>query len=297
MSVSTSQGRDRAGIAFALLAVVIWAAWLPATRVAISDGLGPIDIALLRYGVPALMLLPVCLRTGLLPRGVPVSLLLAMFCWGAPFVLLMSFGMARASVVHTAALVPCMMPVIAAFASRAFYGEAIPRQRRIGITFIMVDAMLVLVSVYIGDSMTDLSTIGLLLLASAGWAAYSVAFRRSGLTAVQAAAVVFAWSTIMLIPLALMHGTMLPTLPTGSLLFHILAQGVLSGFVATIAYGLAIGRLGVPRAASFSVLVPVLATILAVVWIGEMPSALDAVALCIGTLGVAVINGVLSFKR
>jgi len=292
--------RDRgaAGPGLALLAVVIWAAWLPATRAAIGDGLGPVDIALLRYAVPAAMLAPVCRRIGLLPKGVPRPLLLAMFCWGAPFVLLLAAGLQRASVAHTAALVPCTMPVIAAAASWVFYRETIPRERRIGIALIALAALCVIGSVLAGGGGgTDFATVGLLLLASAGWAAYAVAYRRSGLTAVEAAAVVFAWSALLLVPLALWSGTGLMRLPLPSLLFHITAQGILSGFVATIAFGLAINRLGAPRAASFSVLVPVLATLLAVFWLGETPSPLDGIALAIGTLGVAVVNGVVTLGR
>lgn len=281
----------------ALVAVVIWAAWLPATRIALDDGLGPADISLLRYAVPALLLAPVCWRTGLRPDGVPVPLLIAMMCWGAPFVLLLSAGLERASVVHTAALVPCTMPVIAAVASWVLYGERIARARLLGMALIGFAALCVLGSVLSGSDTTDLTAIGLLLLASCGWAAYTVAYRRSGLTAMQAAAVVFAWSTLLLVPLVLLKGSALGQLSLASLVFHVTAQGVLTGCVATIAYGLAINRLGVPRAASFSVLVPVLATLLAVVWIGETPSLIDSIALGVGTLGVAIVNGAVSFRR
>jgi len=293
MNAPLSPPRDGPGLLLALLAVVIWAAWLPATRLALADGLGPLDIALLRYAVPALLLAPVWWRVGLLPRGVPLPVLLAMLCWGAPFVMLVSAGMARASVAHTAALVPCTMPVLAALGSRVFYGERIPAAHRIGIGLIGLAALCVLVSVFTGQGTTDLPTIGLLLLASAGWAAYSVAYRRSGLTAMQGAGIVFAWSTLLMLPVALAGGTGLAAVPVSALAFHLTVQGVLTGLVATVAYGLAIDRLGVPRAASFSVLVPVLATVLAVFWLGETPSVLDGVALVIGTLGVAVVNGVL----
>lgn len=298
VSVSDKHHRDRAGIALALLAVVIWAGWLPATRVAVEDGLAPLDVAFLRYAVPAVILAPVWWRVGMVPRGVPVPVLLALFCWGAPFVFLISTALTQASVAHTAALVPCTMPVLAALGARVFYGERIPVERRIGIALIALAAMLVLGTVLAGyGGATSGTAIALLLLASAGWAAYSVAYRRSGLTAVEAAAVVFAWSTLALLPFILFYGTDLPNVPAPTLLFHAGVQGVLSGCVATIAYGLAITRLGVPRAASFSVLVPVLATLLAVFWLGEHPSMLDVLALGIGTLGVAVVNGVISPLR
>ncbi len=285
------------GVWLVLLAVVIWAAWLPVTRIALRDGLEPVDIAFLRYAVPAVMLAPVWLRTGLVPKGVPVPLLLAMFCWGAPFAVLTATGLQLASVAHTAALIPCTMPVIAALAAWAIYGERIAGERRLGIALIAVAAACVLVTVLAGGSATDLPTVGILLLASAGWAAYTVAYRRSGLTPVAAAAVIFAWSAFLLLPALMLGGSALGGLSLSVLAFHGVTQGLLSGFIATIAYGIAIDRLGVARAASFSVLVPVLATVMALFWLGETPSVLDAVALGIGTLGVAVINGVVSLRR
>lgn len=297
VNASSTLNRDWLGPVLALVAVVIWAAWLPATRLAIEDGLGPVDIALLRYGVPTIMLVPVWWRTGLLPRGLPIPLLLAMVCWGAPFAILLSAGLTRASVAHAAALVPCTMPVIAATGAWAIYGERIPAARRIGIVLIGLAASCVLVSILMrGGGVEDMATVGVLLLASAGWAAYSVAYRRSGLTAVQAAAVVFVWSTLLCVPLVFLTGTGLTQVSGSALMFHIGAQGILSGFAATIAYGLAINRLGVPRASSFSVLVPVLATVLAFFWLGERPSVLDGIALGIGTLGVAIVNGVFTPK-
>lgn len=295
--IASRRDSPGAGVLLVLLAVVIWAAWLPATRIAIRDGLGPVDIAFLRYAVPAVMLAPVWWRVGLLPKNIPLPTMLAMLGWGAPFVLLTATAMERASVAHTAALIPCTMPVLAAFGSRVIYGEHIAKERRFGIVLIAVAAACVLVTVLKGGTTTDLPAVGLLLLASAGWAAYSVAYRRSGLTPMQAGAVVFLWSTLMLIPALFLTGSGIGALAPSALGFHVVAQGLLSGFLATIAYGLAIDRLGVPRAASFSVLVPVLATVMAILWIGEEPSLLDIVALGIGTLGVAVVNGVVSLRR
>ena len=276
--------------------MAVWAAWLPATRIAIADGLGPLDIALLRLAVPAALLAPVWWRTGLLPEGLPRPALLAMLGWGAPFVLLLTTGLRNASVAHTAALVPCTMPVVAALGARIVLGERIGRGRRAGIALIAMAAFLILAGVVAGDGRLDAATAAVLLCASAGWAAYTVAFRRSGLAPAQAAALVFAWSTLLLLPAALVADSGLWRLPAPSLAFHVVAQGLLSGFAATVAYGMAIERLGVARAASFSVLVPVLATGLAWLWLSETPSALDAVALALGTLGVAMVNGAIRIR-
>jgi len=72
--------------------------------------------------------------------------------------------------------------------------------------------------------------------------------------------------------------------------FHSIAQGLLSGAVATIAFGYAIQTLGPPRASSFSALVPGLAAIIGFLWLGEVPSILDIIALGAASLGVAFAN-------
>lgn len=285
------------GQLLALLAVLIWAGWLPATSVAVAEGISAVDLCLLRYGVPALLLAPVLLRTGLYPRGVPPLAMLALMGWGAPFVLLLSTALGRASVLHASALVPCTMPLIAAAASWLIFGEPVARARRPGMVLIGIAAALVLLSILTGDGTTDLATMGLLLLACCGWAAYTVAFRRSGLKAVEATAFVCFYSTLLVLPVLAFTGSALSEVSLSSLAFHITAQGILSGFVAAVAYGLAIDRLGMAPAAAFSVLVPVMATVVAYFWMGEVPSALDCFALGVGTLGVAIVNGLIRLPR
>ncbi len=284
------------GLLFSLLAVVIWAAWLPATQVAIDEGIAPLDLALLRFVVPAVLLAPVWWQLGVVPKVAPVALL-AMMGWGAPFVILVSIGLENASVAHTAAMVPCTMPLIAAVAARVFLGERIGRDRWFGMALIGVAAACVLLPVVFSGSGATLERMGLLLLASAGWAAFTVAFRYSGLTGLQATALVSLYSTVLLLPALYVAGSSLGGRSAGALVFHLTAQGLLSGFVATLAYALAIKRLGASTAASFSVLVPVLATVFAFFWLGEIPSGLDAFALGIGSAGVAIVTGALRLSR
>ena len=73
-----------AGYAGAVVTVLIWATWVLATRHTASTSLGTVDIGLNRYGLPALVLAPVWLRTGLLPKGVS-PLTLAVMVAGSGF--------------------------------------------------------------------------------------------------------------------------------------------------------------------------------------------------------------------
>ena len=81
------------------------------------------------------------------------------------------------------------------------------------------------------------------------------------------------------------------------ILFNVFAQGFLSGFVAVILYTIAIARLGAARAASFSVLMPVTGALFAWAWLGEQPLSGDWLALVLGTLGVAVVNGLIRWPK
>ncbi len=81
------------GALSALSVVLIWASWLVSTRHSVGAGLGPLDLSLLRYGIPALVLAPVWLRTGLFPKGAMGPLCLMVLGSGAPFFQIVAFGM------------------------------------------------------------------------------------------------------------------------------------------------------------------------------------------------------------
>ncbi len=81
------------GVACALAAVFIGAGWHVATRLGVTTSLHPVDLALLRYGVPAIVMLPVLFQTGLMPKGAPKGWLTLVICGaGLPFGLLAMAG-------------------------------------------------------------------------------------------------------------------------------------------------------------------------------------------------------------
>lgn len=282
--------RMRWGYASILTAVVIWAGWMVATRFAVNEAIAPLDLALLRYGVPAVCLAPWWLQCGVFPRQTPVWALIMMMGWGAPFVIFMAMGMQTATVAHVAAIVPCVMPLIAAGLSLTLFGERFGLSEKIGFALIAVGAAFVIVPLLLGGDREALGNIGLLLLCATGWASFSVAFRRSGLTPPQAAGLVCLYSTVVVGALLLWLGSSLSRMSWQVIAFHGVVQGLLAGAVATIAFGFAIQRLGPPRASSFSALVPGLAAVIGYLWLGEVPSGLDMIALASASLGVAFAN-------
>ena len=77
-----------------------------------------------------------------------------------------------------------------------------------------------------------------------------------------------------------------------NLAFHAGVQGVLSGLVAVLAYGMAIRHLGALRGSTANAMTPVCAAIVAVALLGEEITWLDGLAVTCSSLGVAAVNGV-----
>ncbi|WP_436293988.1 hypothetical protein [Variovorax sp. LjRoot178] len=85
--------RLAAGMLAGVAAALVGGVWQVVTRQSTTTTIAPPDLAILRYGIAALVLLPLLLRTGLLPRGVPRRLLAGMVIGaGLPFGLIAMTG-------------------------------------------------------------------------------------------------------------------------------------------------------------------------------------------------------------
>ena len=249
MSVSTLSPAERtstaAGYAGAVVTVLIWAIWVLATRHTASTSLTTIDVGLIRYGVPALLLAPIWLRIGLLPKGVPLRLIVMMVA-GRRRAVLPGDGVraafdARRRRRHPARRLDAARnradrhrPLRRTSGPDARARAAGHRRRRSR----SCSARRIL-----SGGMTPT---GFLLLPLGGllWAGYTHAFRRSGLTPLQGGALITGWSTVIHLVLAAIFGTTLAAAPLPELAIQFTSQGILSGLVATFAYGTAIRALG-----------------------------------------------------
>ena len=269
---------------------------MSATRVAAQQNIAPIDVALMRYSVPAILLFPVWLSTVRKLKSAPLWSLIAMLGWGAPFLWFVTASLKDAKVVYLATIVPCTMPIIAVAAERIFFAKKLTRTQLTGFVFIVLAALSVVFNAVAGGGIS-ITSLGFMFLAAAGWSSYVVAFRHTGLSAAEGAAWVCTTSTLAIVLIKLITKTALLPLTSDQIIFNAFAQGFLSGFVAVLLYTVAIGRLGTAKAASFGVLVPALASFFAWIWLGETPTALNLLALLLGTTGVAVINGAQVIKE
>jgi drug/metabolite transporter (DMT)-like permease len=215
---------------------------------------------------------------------------------GAPFFVLVANGMRFAPAAEVGPLLPGTMPLFVAVMAYMLDGERPSLLRRIGFALIAIGiAAIVGFEMFSGTAFAGPGHM-LVLTGALFWAAYTIAFRRSGLTAFEGAAIIAAWSTIMMLP----FGT-LPLIEAlqagrgGEIATQALVQGALSGIVAVVLFGVSILRLGASRAAAFAALIPALAALLAIPALGEIPAGAAIIGIVATSVGVALASG--AFER
>lgn len=275
-------GARRRGYVLAGAALLIWAGWFVVTRLGVTRELGIYDIAALRLGVGALVLLPAFARSArdIAPAAWREGVVLSA-CWGAPFVLLLSWGVQLSSAAHAAAITPTAMPVFAGLIGWAALGERPGRMRRVGFAVIAagVFALCAAAPHAPGRAWGAWAGDASLLAASALWALYTLRVRRAGLAPLQAAALVCLYSSVVYLPIYALSGvSRLNRAGWAEVALQAFYQGVLVSGVSIVAYNRAIALVGPAAAASVTSLVPVAAALLAIPVLGETPTPLTAAA-------------------
>ncbi len=284
--------RRAAGIAAALVSVSIWAGWVPVTRLGVVTRLAPADIAALRFGTAALVLAPLfVLHFREVPWRRPWPLLAMLVGAGVPYFLLFAYGLRLASSGQGGVLGPGATSALAALLAWLALGER-PRPRRLAGLAVTVAGVGIVV---LHDALaggTRIAGFALILAASLGWAAYTVASRALMLRPVVNAATVAVVNALVFLPgyLALGGAARLAAVPLADLVLQAFYQGILAAVVALISFAFAIGRLGAATAAGFSPLTPVLVAVFGWLLLGDAVDPATGAGLAAVAAGVVIAN-------
>lgn len=275
------------GWSAAVLVVLIGVAWQLATRAGARVALAPVDLALLRYLIPAILLVPVWWRVGLLPAGLARGrLALIVAGAGLPFGLLAIGGASLAPAAHMGALLPGASPLLITGLAWYWLGSRPSRWQMAGLGLLASGLVLVTLPSWSGASgpvwLGDLLFVGAATL----WAFYTLALRGSGLNPWQSVALVSAWSALGVVPLWLLafanETSLLLTATIGQVLLQVICQGVIAGVLGLAVWGLAVKNIGPIVASSIGALVPALVAVGGWLMLGE---TLDAYAI----MGILVV--------
>lgn len=276
------------GYLAAAVAVLITASYPVATRAGVTGSFAPHELVTLRFGVGALLFLPYLLlhcrqvhRAAWL-QGVPLTLF-----QGAGMGALVICGLQLAPATHAAALGPGAFPAWVTLLGFLVFARRPTTRAVIGCALC---AMGVLMLTYWSASEMNAAVLtgdGMFLAASALGALYVLQLRRWGVGAIQGAAIVSLYSALIVVPWYLWSAAEpWRRIEPIEFLWQVLWQGVLIGCVWLIALNHAIARLGAERSSALVALVPVVSAMVALVFLGEIPSATEITAFLAISAGV-----------
>ncbi|MGV8989643.1 MAG: DMT family transporter [Cypionkella sp.] len=279
--------RKAVGIAWAMLGVLIFSGWFVVTRYSVSHELRIWDIAMLRFGIGAIVLLPAVLPRKARPSRAAWRLgFVLMLLWGVPFVLCVALGLQLTSAAQAASITPSLMPVFAGLFAMIFLHERPGLLRGVGFGIIVVGVALLVFAGTNADHVPNWTGFGALIAASAMWAGYTLIFRTSGLSPVQAAAMICVWSSALLIPVYLLFGlSRFHLAQPDEIVMQLIYQGILMSGVAIVVFNRAVALAGAATAASAIALIPAIASLLGVAVLGEVPAVGESVAIAIIVAG------------
>jgi drug/metabolite transporter (DMT)-like permease len=280
------------GFLAALAAALTGAIWQITTRYGVTTTLGPVEVAVMRYCVPGVILLPLLWRLRFWPRGVslPHGLLL-IAGGGLGFGLMVLAGASYAPAAHMGIFMAGTLPVFTGLAMHLFFGDRLTPVRWVGLALVVGGVACLGFSSWVGARDGSWRGDVLFLLAAMVWAAYTIAFRRSGLSAWQGAAFVNGWSAVLLLPVIFIFGApRLLTAPWQDVALQAAGQGVIAGLMGLVAFSIAVEKLGAARASLSAAAVPVLTTVGAAVVLGESITLGTALAIGLVVPGIALAS-------
>lgn len=290
---------DRSAVALGALATLaaalIGSGWQIVSRHGVTTSLGPLELAVLRYAVPALLLAPLwCRRSGWPPSVSVARLVLLVLCGGLPFGLVVLAGVQWAPAAHMGIFMAGSMPLFVAMGGWVALGDRPGRVRVLGLALMLAGVLTLGMGAW-RDGLAAWRGDLLFVLAAAMWAVYTLAFRGCGLSPWQGAALVNLGSAVALLPVVLVWGApRLVSAPWRDVALQAFGQGVMAGVLGLVAYSVAIARLGTARAALSAALVPVFTALGAAWLLGESLEGRGWVALALVVPGVVLASGAVS---
>jgi drug/metabolite transporter (DMT)-like permease len=290
----TEAGVPWKGISFGLATAIIWGNWPVLSRFGVQQNLLAVDVAMLRFLVSGLIMLPLVLRRGHGGLGWGRALVLAVGA-GAPYALVTIIGFSYAPAGHGGLIIPSVMLTCSTLGGWLLLKDRPNRKRLVGLAIVLSGVVVIgSAGAMAGDGFSML-WLGHILFASGGmlWAVYTVFSRKWGADPLHATALVSVLSLVLFGPIYLMmQGTAVLQAPIEELLLQGVAQGLVAAVLALICYTKTVAVLGAGRAALFAALVPGFSALFAYPILGEVPTTRHLLGLALVSGGMVLALGI-----
>lgn len=261
------------------------------TRWSIQRTLALWDVAALRFAVAGALMLPLLIRYGARDAagiGWRRATVLGITV-GAPYTLLLFAGLTLAPAAHGAVIISGGTPIMSALLVSVWFGERLSTGRIAGLATILVGLLLVgWPSLFDGGHRYVWAGDLLLLGASALWGAFTALTRRWQVDPLRGAAVVWVLALVYLPFYFAFAPIRVLAAPAGEVVFQATYQGIGVAILALFLYTYATRALGPTSASLFMPLIPVLAVLLGVPVLGEVPSPVQLGGIVVVSVGMVL---------
>lgn len=275
-----------------VLTIIIWAGFSLSIRAIGRSALTPADVALIRFTIPALALLPFLPSRRTALKGIKLQHAAMISCGaGLPFFLVAALGGKLTSAAHVSALITGTLPLSVALIGGLFFRETAWRSRLHGLAAITIGVLMLVAGLQrTGNGMAEGVT--LLLIASLLWGMYTLGLRQVALDpigCVMLASYPSAILAALLVASGVWNSHLVHT-RFSDLLPFLIVQGLGAGITSTLTYSFAIRRLDAHLCSTVGALQPALTTIAAIPLLGEVPTFLSLGGVVVVIAGVLLTN-------
>lgn len=281
------------GIACSLFAVLVWSGWMVLSSYSVRGSLTAYDITALRFGTAAVLLLPVVWRKGLRigPYGIWGAVWLTLLM-GAMYNTLCIIGFKFAPTSH-GSIIQTTVLLLTTLGGMYLLRERLSRLQAVGILLSVVGIACLLVA---SNASMPQMWIGhtLFFIGGVMWACYTLTLRKWAADPLQVAGAVSFLSAAMFLPVYFLYlPSTLGMHNLGEAGFQALYQGVINSIFALVCYNHAVKLLGAGTTSAFLPLIPVIASLMAMPVLGELPTLLEWSGIALAALGVLMATGVI----
>ncbi|MCA9833351.1 MAG: DMT family transporter [Thermomicrobiales bacterium] len=286
----THRSLDIAGWSAMIVTVILWVGFALTMRAIAFSQLTIVDVAVIRFGVPTVVLLPFLPRAIRQVRQAPVAacLLIAIGA-GLPFYLLTAIGGDLTSATFVGVINPGMPPLYVACIGFVLFHQRFRLTSLLGYAAILTGLFAMVAA---SAHSTHIAGAWVLMLAALCWAVYTIGLQRARLDPITATLLVCLPSAMAALLLLVSGATAsnLLTAPTSDILGFALMQGIGTGVISSIAYTISIRRLGAITAATVGAMSPALVAIIAVPVFGESLPFVAGVGVALVVGGIVTAN-------